>query len=199
MCSHSSKSAQFKRITKQQGSQTNFLPLLVVCPFKRITKQQGSQTPLVDAFVANLFKRITKQQGSQTRSTNFPVSWTFKRITKQQGSQTGCCFVHSPLWFKRITKQQGSQTSNARIKARIGIRLFCLCYDFTTKICGSKCFFVFFAVLIFTTWSILPPVMIYACMQQIKTHIVPTYFRQISTAATQLLRRNFPSTRTSRR
>ncbi len=66
--------------------------------------------------------------------------------------------------FKRITKQQGSQTSNVRIRARIGIRLFCLCYDFTTKICGSKCFFVFFAVLIFTTWSILPPLMIYACM-----------------------------------
>ena len=35
------------------------------------------------------------------------------------------------------------QTSNVRIRVRIGIRLFCLCYDFTTKICGSKCFFVF--------------------------------------------------------
>ena len=138
-----------------------------------------------------VFKRITKQQGSQTCCRCVLKSITFKRITKQQGSQTSFLCYLRLYEFKRITKQQGSQTSNVRIRARIGIRLFCLCYDFTTKICGSKCFFVFFAVLIFTTWSILPPVMIYACMQQIKTHIVPTYFRQIRTA-TQLLRRNFP-------
>lgn len=144
-----------------------------------IDKQQGSQTDL--GYVPCLCCGLKELQNNKAlKLLSFPSN-------KKRG-----------LRELQNNKALKPQTSNARIKARIGIRLFCLCYDFTTKICGSKCFFVFFAVLIFTIWSILPPVMIYACMQQIKTHIVPTYFRQIRTV-TQLLRRNFPSTRTSRR
>ena len=39
-----SHSASFKRITKQQGSQTINIVINLLFVFKRITKQQGSQT-----------------------------------------------------------------------------------------------------------------------------------------------------------
>ena len=56
--------------------------------FKRITKQQGSQTIRKYGNAQTEFKRITKQQGSQTNNSVYSTTLVFKRITKQQGSQT---------------------------------------------------------------------------------------------------------------
>ena len=122
----------FKRITKQQSSQTTFSVIprsfglrelqnnkalkpsrrkkQIIGEFKRITKQQGSQTSAPAIIGSIWFKRITKQQGSQTVDVDDVEEGGFKRITKQQGSQTCSSFSLIVFTFKRITKQQGSQT-----------------------------------------------------------------------------------------
>ena len=65
---------QRNKLSLRELQNNKALKLLVlqfqhVAAFKRITKQQGSQTGVFAATAAAWFKRITKQQGSQTNRT----------------------------------------------------------------------------------------------------------------------------------